>query len=412
MSRLKTIVVINDNADINGGADKVALTSVAELAKRGYRVVLLSARGKLPREYAELGGITVVSTEQFDIMSDPNRLRAASQGLWNRKSASQAADLFDTLDPQTTVVHVHLWARALSSSVVYEAIARKFSVVITIHDYLLACPTGTLFIHPKEEICHLKPMSLRCICTNCDSRSYGDKLWRVARQTVQANIGGMPSRIKHFIGISDLSLSVMRKSLPPGASLHRVSNFVDMPWRPPATVSENRSFVYSGRLVPEKGPSLFAQAAELVQVPALFIGEGACREQILKANPTAEITGWLPYSETQERLRSARALVFPSLWYEAQPLVILEAVANGIPCIVADTSAAREMITDGETGLWFKGGSASDLADTIQRLKDPALAARLGKTAHERYWENPQTVDRHIQNLEMVYETMLQGVEE
>jgi glycosyltransferase involved in cell wall biosynthesis len=409
--QLPTVVVINDNASVTGGADKIALTSVAELAKRGHRVFLLTAVGELPREYAEIPGLTVVSTEQYDLLGNPSRLNAAVQGLWNTKSAKVAAELFDSLDTRTTIVHVHLWAKALSSSVVKAAIARNFQVVITIHDYLLACPTGTLFIHPQKQICHIKPMSLECICTNCDSRTYADKLWRVARQSIQAKIGGMPGRVKHFIGISDLSLNVMRGNLPAGATLYRVSNFVDMPWRPPAPVFENQTFVYTGRLVREKGPVLFAQAAESMKVPALFIGEGSSHEEVLAANPRAEITGWLPYNKIQERLRSARAFVFPSRWYEVQPLVILEAIANGIPCIVADTSAAREMIADGETGFWFKGGSASDLADKIHLLKDPALAAQLGKTAHQRYWAHPHTVERHIRDLERVYGEMLRSVQ-
>jgi len=409
--QLRTVVVINDNANVTGGADKIALTSVAELAKRGYRVFLLTAVGELPNEYAEIPNLTVISTEQYDLLGNPSRLRAAAQGLWNTKSAKVAAELFNSLDKQTTVVHVHLWAKALSSSVVQAAIARNFQVVITIHDYLLACPTGTLFIHPQKTICHIQPMSLKCICTNCDSRTYTDKLWRVARQSVQENIGGMPGGVKHFIGISDLSLNVMRNNLPSGATLYRVANFVDMPWRPPAPVFENQNFVYTGRLVGEKGPALFARAAESMQVPTLFIGEGGSHEEVLAANPHAEITGWLPYNEIQERLRSARAFVFPSLWYEVQPLVILEAIANGVPCIVADTSAGREMIADGETGFWFKGGSVSDLADKIRCLKDPAVAAQLGQTAHKRYWANPHTVDRHIQDLESVYRNMLRTME-
>jgi len=55
-------------------------------------------------------------------------------------------------------------------------------------------------------------------------------------------------------------------------------------------------------------------------------------------------------------------------------LVVLEAAALGVPAIVADTSAARDLVRDGHTGLWFKGGDALSLRAAMQRLMVTQLA--------------------------------------
>ena len=403
----KSVVIVNDNARITGGADKIAITSAVALARQGYAVHLLSAVGPVDPDLLQVPNLTIHCTDQYELLHDPNRLRAAIQGIWNIKSQRLAEELFDGLSPLTTVVHVHLWAKALSSSVVRAATQRGFSVVCTLHDYLLACPAGTLFDHPQQAICLRRPMSADCILANCDSRNYADKLWRVGRQAVQSTFGGLPTELSDVIAISDLVISVLSPYLPSSVVVHRLSNFVDVQPLPPAPVESNTDFVFVGRLVKEKGPLLFADAAMKEHLPAIFLGDGELRAEIMKLSPNALVSGWLPYAETLDRLRHARAMVFPSRWYEAQPLVVLEALAQGVPCIVADTSAAREMIVHGETGLLFRGGDVDDLRQKLRLLTDDNFAEHLGKNAHTQYWAQPRTVEKHVSGLALIYAEML-----
>ena len=106
-------------------------------------------------------------------------------------------------------------------------------------------------------------------------------------------------------------------------------------------------------------------------------------------------------------MENSRAIVVPSLWYEASPLVVLDAAASGVPAIVADTCAARESVIDGVTGLWFRGGDAQDLSKKLRNLKDDGLATRLGQNAYDHYWANPQTLATHADQLEKCYAKMV-----
>ena len=100
-------------------------------------------------------------------------------------------------------------------------------------------------------------------------------------------------------------------------------------------------------------------------------------------------------------------VVLPSRWYETQGLVVLEAAARGVPAIVPDQCAASDFVDDGITGLVFRTGDLVDLEHKLRQLTDPALAARLGGAAYEKYWQAPATMASHTERLVAVYESML-----
>jgi glycosyltransferase involved in cell wall biosynthesis len=200
----------------------------------------------------------------------------------------------------------------------------------------------------------------------------------------------------------------MRAHLPSEASIHSLTGYVDAKKARPASPAENASFVYLGRLVREKGVRMLARCAAAEKLPVTFVGSGALEQEIMEANPNAVITGWRNPQQSREYLRQARALVFPSLWFETLGLVVLEAAAVGIPSIVPDTSAAREIVEDGVTGFHFRGGDESDLRSKMRQLDDPEVAARLGKAAYDRFWSsNYASLEFHAAALESIYSKML-----
>ncbi|MEO0278065.1 MAG: glycosyltransferase family 4 protein [candidate division WOR-3 bacterium] len=402
------IVIVNDFAHVNGGASEVAVLSAISLAKQGYAVTFFAAVPPIDPELKNYANVKIICMGQYDILKDPNRFRAAVQGIWNFSAARSMAQLLDTLIPSNTIIHLHSWTKSLSSSIVRVAIKKGFKVLCTMHDYCLACPNGGFFNYPKNEICHLSPLSAKCIMTNCDVRNYPQKLWRVSRQVVQKYLGFTPDGIKDFIAVSDFSKAILETFLPKNARIYTVNNPIDVSKSDPVSVHRNNFFVYVGRLSREKGPHLFAKAASILGLNAIFIGDGPLRDEISSICPSAEITGWLPRKEVYRLLNSARALIFPSLCYETQGLVVLKAAAMGVPVIVSNTSAARDLVADGLTGLWFKSGDLNDLIMKIQVLQNPDIAKKMGQMAYERYWQNPLTIDRHISQLEECYKKVLE----
>jgi glycosyltransferase involved in cell wall biosynthesis len=405
---LENVVVLNDFAETNGGAAQVALASALGLAANGHRVILFSAVTPAVLPFHQ--NLNVVVTGQHEIVDDPNRTRAIAQGLWNVKARGMLRQILIGLDPKRTIVHLHGWSKALSSSVVRECVAQRFRVVCTLHDYFVACPNGGFYNYRTHQICRLRALSPACLLENCDARSYPQKVWRVARQVIQRRVGEIPDGIDSFISVSKFSSAILRPYLPRDCRVFDVPNPVISTRSPCANPADPAPFLYVGRLSPEKGGELLASAAAELDCDVVYVGDGASRAAIESCgNSRIHVTGWLPRAQVLTRLAGARALILPSLWYETQGMVVLEAAALGVPAIVPDTSAARDLVKNGETGLWFKGGDVTSLRAMMKRLMVASLARDFGRRAYDQYWENPPTVERHVQGLERAYTEILEG---
>jgi glycosyltransferase involved in cell wall biosynthesis len=400
------IVVVSDFAHVNGGNAVVALGSALGLAARGHAVTLFSGAGPVDDRILA-SSIAVICTDQYSIADDPRRLRAMVQGMWNAQAAHAMAALLQRMDLGKTVVHVHGWDKVLSSSVVRAALSMGAKLVCTYHDYVSVCPTGGLYNHPKDTICGLRPLSVACVIEGCDRRNAGHKLWRVARNAVQRQWGGIPGEVRHVIVVSDFSRRILSPFLPKGTRVHHVRNMIEMTRAEPVESASNKPFVMVGRLSREKGPHLLAAVAHRAGWPVRFVGEGESAAEVRRLAPTATLTGWLSRERVTQELAGARALIFPSLWYETEGLVVLEAAALGVPAVVADSCAARDLVIDGETGLYFRGGDEVSLQSAMARLQDDQFVRRLGRAAHRHYWSQPRLRENHIADLEEVYAQVL-----
>jgi glycosyltransferase involved in cell wall biosynthesis len=250
-------------------------------------------------------------------------------------------------------------------------------------------------------------MSAACIRTDCDSRSYAFKLYRVVRQVVQRTLGRMPQGIADFITVSEFSRRVLEPRLPAVRRMYAVDNPVDAVRGPRVAAERNQTFAFVGRLSPEKGGVLLAEAARIAGVRVVFIGDGPDRAEIERVNPDAVVTGWLDRAGVRAQLCEARVAVVPSLWYETLGLVVLEAAALGVPAIVSDGTAPRDLITHGETGLGFERGNAPALATRLRACVDDGLVERMSIAAYDGYWRSPPTMGRHVQRLLATYGEVL-----
>lgn len=408
---LPEIIVLNDYAELNGGGSAVAIASAAGLARRGHKVTYFSCVGPVAPQLTGVPGLDVVCLGQPELVKNPRRLEAFFQGLRNGPAVRALRALLAGRDPARTIVHAHTWMKALSPSALQAVASAGFPLVVTLHDFFITCPTGGFFEHGTGRVCHRQPLSASCLGCRCDRRNHAQKLWRCARTFLQNRLLQVPRGVSHYIGVSNFSLSVLRPHLPPGIPVTLVRNPVDSLATGPAPVADNRGFLFIGRLVPEKGVHLLAQAAHDTGLPVTFVGEGELLGELRRLCPQARFTGWLNAAGIRAELAAARALVFPPLWYETLGLAAIEAAAAGVPVLVADNCAAIDHIRHEQTGLHFTHGSAPALAAAMRRIAaNDVLTARLGRAAYDWYWRDPWTADRHVADLVGVYESLCPAI--
>lgn len=343
MNNKKTIIIVNDFNYVQGGASKVAIQT-AKILKNNtdYRIIFFSAVNK-PEE--NIDGIEYISTNQNEALNEKNKLKGIINGIYNFKAKNVFKNLLLTLDRKNTIIHVHGWTKALSSSIFDIAFKMKFKVVLTLHDYFTACPNGGYFNYKKNEICHLKPLSWKCVMCNCDSRNYAFKIYRVIRQFVQNKIVKLNDKLEYVITISDFSEKILKQTLNPRTKIARIYNPIDIePSKEKRDFTKNKYYLYVGRVSKEKGVDLFCQAITELNLEGIVVGDGNERERLKKLYPNIQFTGWKSSDEVKEYMKNAKVLVFPSRWYETAGLTVLEAQAYGIPCIVSQNTAAVEFV--------------------------------------------------------------------
>ena len=401
------VIVVYDFGSVNGGAAQVAIASALELCRRGLQVDYFCAVGPVDPRLVQAGA-AVTCLQQFDILSNPSRMRAALTGLWNTSAARSLAALLASADPASTLVHVHGWTKALSASVFRVARQMGFRVVVTLHEYFTACPTGGFFDHAIGAVCERRAMGVACLAANCDPRSRAQKLWRVARQGLASALTDVHGGLSDVIYISAFSRALLAPYYLPATRWHFVPNPVEAVQRPRVLAEANKTFLFIGRLSPEKGCDLFCAAAAAARVEAMVVGDGPQRAALQAAWPQVSMAGWLDSAAVQARLRDARALVLPSLWYETQGLVVYEALACGVPVLVADRTAASDAVREGVNGLLFKQGDQASLASAMRRLVDDGLVRSMSEQAYGAFWDAPPTLQAHGDALIEAYKAVME----
>jgi glycosyltransferase involved in cell wall biosynthesis len=97
-------------------------------------------------------------------------------------------------------------------------------------------------------------------------------------------------------------------------------------------------------------------------------------------------------------------LVVPSLWRENAPLIVLQALASGLPLLLSDVEGMADQVQSGTNALLFPPGNSRALAALIQQLE--ANPQRLAALVNQG--GSPRTISDYSDQLEQLYAQLLQ----
>ena len=399
-----TVVILNDFDYVQGGATKVAIETAQLLYEKNIDVIFFSAVHK-NNDFP----FKQITTNQKEMVNDPNKIKGGFNNLYNFKAKKTFKKLLKTLDPNHTIIHVHGWTKALSSSVLDIAFKMKFKVVLTAHDYFTVCPNGGFYNYSKNVICHYKPLSKDCMKCACDSRNSAFKVFRILRQYVQNYYVGFTKKLQYLITISDFSERILKENIQSNLKVYRVYNPTSIYQKKErVSILDNNQYVFVGRITYEKGVIEMLKAFSQTNKKLVLVGDGPLLETLekqYKLNDNISFVGWKSQEEVFSIMSQSMALVFPSLWYEGAPLTIFEAMSIGLPCIVSNKCSAVDFIDDKQTGIIMDPTDNFSFQKALSICKEDLN--EYGKNAYNNYWNNPYSKERYINTLLDTYYQIL-----
>jgi glycosyltransferase involved in cell wall biosynthesis len=141
--------------------------------------------------------------------------------------------------------------------------------------------------------------------------------------------------------------------------------------------------VFVGKLIPLHGLETILAAARLApELRLRVIGSGQLGSLLQSRPANVEWISWVDYERLPGELhRAGCALGIFGTSDKARRVIpnkAFQALACGVPLVTADTPAARELLSDGDSALLVPPGDPAALADALRKLaRDPGLARRL-----------------------------------
>jgi len=179
---------------------------------------------------------------------------------------------------------------------------------------------------------------------------------------------------------------------------------------------------FVGRFSPGKGHEELLQAAATVhaarpEVRFLVVGEASAGEEpyaesIRQMSARLGLDGIVTFAgfrrDTPDVMASFNILAFPS-HAESFGVVLIEAMAMGLPVVSTNCDGVLDIVRDGETGLFVHPRASDELAAALIRLIDSRdLRSRLGAAGRRRALDlfgRKSQIDR----LEQIYREVLAG---
>ena len=386
------ILIVHNYYKLPGGEDTVVQNEKEMLEKRGNKVVLYTRHNN-----------------EIDSMNRMQKLLIPVNTIFSVQTYKEIKKLIK--DNGINVVHVHNTLNMISPSVYYAAVSLGVPVVQTIHNFRMVCPGATLY--RDGHICE-DCVGNGLLCSVKHACYRNSKIQTLASAITQMihRATGIYRKINYICltGFNKeklLSLKNIRKD-----RIFIKPNFANGSVKEIKASEKKKYYLFAGRLEKIKGIDVLLKAWKLLgeDAPELIIcGSGELDkncQSFVKNNSVKNVTfkGQTPHDELMKLMGEARALVFPSQWYEGFPMTITESYSLGTPVIAGDIGNPANLVFDGETGFKFKYDSADALAETIKKMNDLADNEydRLCNNAYVRY-NSSYTEEENYKRLMSIY---------
>jgi glycosyltransferase involved in cell wall biosynthesis len=362
------ILLVHNHYLQPGGEDQVFLAEAEALRAHGEDVRLYTLHNQ---RIATMG-----------------QLALARSAIWNPHVFADLTALLQGFTPD--IVHCHNTFPLISPSAY--AAARQFGipVVQTLHNFRLLCVNGLLFRDQHQcEDCVGRMLAWPGVVHACYRGSRAASTLVALMLGVHKMRGTWRTAVDTYITLSQFARAKFVAGGLPSERIVVKPNF--LPRDPGVGAHEGRFALYVGRLSPEKGIATLLRLWNHIgsRFPLRIIGSGPLEALAISSGPGIEWLGWQPHGRVLAAMKDASFLVFPSEWYEGFPMVVLEAMATGLPVISNRHGAMPEIVGDGDSGVLVPSGRFEEWIAALEwAIGHPEQLAAMGRRGREVFEAN------------------------
>ena len=375
-----------------GGAEKIYFETARLLRAAGHEVAFFSMRH--PKNELTPWEKYFVDYVDFDDQgkSFGRKLMIAWRIIWNQQAVRNLNALIDEFQPD--VAHCFNVYHQLSPSVL-QALSRKhIPIVLTLCDFKAVSPNYFLYNFEKRKIWD-SASGVRCIFDRVIKHSMAKSIVCACEQWLHRMLKSY-AHVSLYLAPSDFLISKYHALgfVYPIKRIHHpviiesgsgrdssVTGVGALPWK-----ERSETYIYFGRLSPEKGVDVLIRAFSLLPGKSLTIvgfgpEEEALKKLVIDSNMSQRVvfTGAV-YSEALIRLiNQSRAVIMPAVWYENQPFVLMDSLRLDTPVIASHIGGIPDIIQDTVNGFLFKPGDSTDLATCITALSKYDIEQIIGE---------------------------------
>lgn len=365
------ILLVNKYFNVHGGSETYFFGLAELLKKAGHEVIYFSMQDEknLPCAQSEY----FVSNVEFNgDLSAWDKLKAALRMVYSFEAKKKISALIEKEKPD--IIHINLFHRVLTASIVDAAKKFHIPVVLTMHDMNCICPNHTMLDHGQLCEACLHGNYLKCVKRVCfkDSRA---KCLMAAVESEYNKLSGLYNKIDLFITPSEFFKKKMEESGLTRSRIVHMKNFLPAQTQYGVQGKKGKYVLYYGRLSQEKGILTLVRAMEMVkEIPLVIVGTGpeeeAIRAEVRRLNleDRVSLVGFKSGEDLWRCVRESACVVVPSEWYEASGYTACEAQAIGKPVIATDAGGLPENLVDGETGFVCEMKNEAALAEAIKKV--------------------------------------------
>ena len=328
---------------------------------------------------------------------------------WNPRSARWITEMVDLHAPDLAHVH-NTWYR-LTPSVIGALKRRSVPVVMTVHNYRLMCANGVFFRDGSPCTDCLGRQPWRSVVHRCYRDSAAQSL--IAAGTIALNraVNTWERGVDRFVVSTPFVGDRLAEAGLPRDRMRVVPPLVPDPGPRTQPPSASSAVVYVGRIEEGKGLGTVLEAWRRVPAPLelVVVGDGPLRASLKALNlPRVRFLGWMDRADMERVLRSSRAMVFPSRYFETLGLSLAEALAAGLPVIAGEVGTRPEVLGADGAGWFVEPGDVDSWESALVALADDEAVDRAGAAARSRYISEFEP-SIALERLRTVYRELVDG---